>query len=250
MKPDEALEILKKAKSDFENFCALHGEVTEADTRANLIDKVLTQVCGWPEALIARENHVERGYMDFNLRVQNRPYVTVEAKREGLPFVFPIEQHEHRSLKISGAILTQKPIREAVGQVRGYCDDAGIRYAIATNGYAWVVFRAIREDKPWREGHARVFPSLEFIIGHFTDFWNLLSYDAICAGALDSEFGIPLRPQRRLVRVTSILFNADLPLQRNRIHAQLPHFSSTKELKKLSNRRATLAVLARWSLTR
>jgi hypothetical protein len=125
MNPDEGLEILKKTKSEFEKFCALHGEVTEAATRANLIDKILTQACGWPEALVIRETHVERGYMDYTLLIQNHRYITVEAKREGLPFIFPVGNQQHRSLKISGAVLTQKPIREAIGQIRGYCDDAG-----------------------------------------------------------------------------------------------------------------------------
>ena len=224
--PDQALENLRKIQSEFKEFCAKHGAITEADTRANLIDKILTQVCAWPENLIGREKHVERGYMDYSLLVQERRFVTVEAKKEGIPFVFPVEK-QHKGLKLSGALLTQHAIHEAITQVRGYCDDEGIRYAVATNGYAWIIFRAIREDLPWRDGHARIFPSLEFIIANFTEFWNLLSYEAICSGSLDSEFGSPLRAQRKLHRVLSILFNADLPLQRNRLHAQLHPFIKT-----------------------
>ena len=185
---DESLDELRRIKSNFAEFCAAHGGVTEADTRANVIDKVLIQVCGWPETLIGREQHVERGYMDYTLPVQGKPFICVEAKREGIPFIFPIEAH-HRSLKISGSLLTQEAIGKAVNQVRGYCDDGGIRYAVATNGYAWIIFRAIREGLPWKNGHARIFPSLDHIIANFTEFWNLLSYDAICAGALDAEFG-------------------------------------------------------------
>src|SRR6266508_3570015 len=96
-----------------------------------------------------------------------------------------------------GHLVTDDSIREAVTQVRGYCDDAGIRHAIATNGYAWIVFRAIRDDMPWREGRARVFPTLEAIIERFTEFWNLLSYDAVLAGSLEEEFGVPRRPASR-----------------------------------------------------
>jgi len=106
-------------------------------------------------------------------------------------------------------------------QVRGYCDDAGIRYAIATNGFAWIVFRAIREDMPWKEGHAVVFSDIDYIIGNFTLFWNLLSYQAVSSGSLDAEFGVKLHKQRTLHRVVDILLNADLPLQRNRLHTQL-----------------------------
>lgn len=95
----------------------------------------------------------------------------------------------------------------------------GIRPAIVTNGYAWTVFRAIREDMPWRDGLARVFPSIEYIEEHFTEFWNLLSYESIGRGSLDEEFGSLLRTPRRLDRVIDRLFNANLPLQRNRLHA-------------------------------
>jgi hypothetical protein len=143
----------------------------------------------------------------------------VEAKREGIAFTFPESSHKH--LKLSGTILTDKNIAQAITQVREYCDDGAIRYAIATNGYAWVIFRAIRDDVPWRNGFARVFPSPEYIASHFTDFWNLVSYDAIVSGSLDAEFGSRIVTPRRLDRILDDLYNADLPLRRNRLHSQL-----------------------------
>lgn len=223
--PDPALEALREIRHEFQAFLVDRGAVSESDTRAKLIDRVLTEVCGWPETAIAREEHVDRGYIDYSLLVQTRRYVAVEAKKEGISFTFPTTTH--KTLKLSGPLLTDRPIAEAVAQVRGYCDDAAIRYAIATNGYAWIVFRAIREDMPWREGNARVFPGLDYIQEHFTDFWNLLSFDAIQAGSLDEEFGAKRRPPRQLHRVVDRLFNAELPLQRNRLHAQLHHIIAT-----------------------
>lgn len=217
--PDLALDALRKITQEFAAFLEGRGSVSEADTRANLIDKMLVQVLGWPEASISREEHVDRGFIDYSLQVQTRNYVAVEAKKEGTAFTFPTSAH--RSLKLSGALLTDKAVADAINQVRGYCDDGAIRYAIATNGYAWIVFRAIREDIPWREGSARIFPTMEYILEHFTDFWNLLSFDAIQKGSLGEEFGSSVRYPRELHRVVDKLFNADLPLQRNRLHAQL-----------------------------
>lgn len=118
-------------------------------------------------------------------------------------------------------LVTDPNVKEAVYQVRQYCDDQGIKFAIATNGSAWILFRAIRDDMPWREGRARIFPSLSYIQNHFVEFWNLLSYDAICAGSLDSEFGRLAPSSRKLDRVVDRLFNADLPLRRNRLNSQL-----------------------------
>lgn len=218
--PDAALEALRGISGEFRTFCEQRGHVSEADTRAKVIDRILREVCGWPEDAITREDYVGRGYTDYVLSVHGRAFVTVEAKREGIPFVFPTGQ-VHRALSLSGSLLTSQPIREAVDQVRMYCDDAGIRHAIATNGYSWIIFRAIRDDLPWRKGSARIFPSLEWIEANFTEFWNLLSYEAVASGALDTEFGTPIRAQRRLYRVVDRLFNADLPLPRNRLHAQL-----------------------------
>src|SRR5437879_1342756 len=217
--PDLALDALKAIIKDFSTFVASRGSVSEADTRVKLIDRVLVQVCGWPEDAIAREQHVESGFVDYSLSVQGRRYVAVEAKREGVAFTFP--ETSSKTLKLSGSVLTDAAIKHAVLEVRGYCDDDGIRYAIATNGYAWIVFRAIREDMPWREGSARIFPTLEYVETHFTDFWNLLSFANIQRGSLDDEFGPSTRIPRKLERVVDRLFNADLPLQRNRLHAQL-----------------------------
>jgi hypothetical protein len=73
----------------------------------------------------------------------------------------------------------------------------------------------------WRKGKARVFASMDDIRDHFVEFWNLLSYEAICAGSLDSEFGRLTAASRKLDRVIDRLFNADLPLRRNRLNSQL-----------------------------
>jgi hypothetical protein len=219
MNADLALDVLRGVIREFAAFVSAEGAASEADTRAKLIDKVLIQVCGWPEDSVKREERVDRGLIDYTLSLQGRRYLAVEAKKEGVSFKFP--QTSAKSLKLSGALLTDKPIAEAILQVRGYCDDGAIRYAIATNGYAWIVFRAIREDTPWREGHARIFQSLEYIESHFTEFWNLLSFGAVQKGSLDEEFGVSSRIPRKLYRVIDLLFNADLPLQRNRLHEQL-----------------------------
>ena len=219
--PDYALDALQQVKQEFQQFCELKGNISEADTRAKIIDKVLTLVLGWPEQVIQRERHAHEGYSDYELEVHDKPLITVEAKKVGTPFVFPTQTRIQRSLKLTGSMLTIPEIKEAISQVRKYCDDLGIRYAVATNGYAWIVFRAIREDMGWRNGNALVFPSLEYITENFTFFWNILSYEAVSAGSLDTEFGSALRTSRESHRVINMLFNADLPLQRNRLNMEL-----------------------------
>jgi len=219
--PDKALATLNIIEQEFLEFCESRGNVSEADTRAKIIDKILTDVLSWPEQAIQRERRVHEGYLDYELEVNRKSLITVEAKKAGIPFVFPIQSGIRRSLKLNGSILTSPEIREAISQVRQYCDNAGIRYAIATNGYAWIIFRAIREDMGWLDGKALVYPSLTYIKENFTLFWNILSYEAVSAGSLDREFGSNLRVSRESHRVINILFNADLPLLRNRLNNQL-----------------------------
>ena len=81
--------------------------------------------------------------------------------------------------------------------------------------------RAVRDDIPWKKGRARIFSSLEYIAANFTEFWNLLSYRTITAGSLHEEFGASSQVPRNLDRVIEKLFNADVPLRRNRLNTEL-----------------------------
>lgn len=217
--PDTALQALKSAYAEFDSFVAQGGRVSEADTRCKLIDAILKGVCEWPEARVTREEHTDSGYMDYCLTVIGRKLVVVEAKKAGTAFTMP--KSAYRKLKISGTLSTDRSIKEAIEQVRGYCDDKAVRYAVATNGSAWIAFRAIREDIPWRDGSAIVFHSRDCVLENFTDFWNLFSYERVCAGSFDEVFAIPHRPKRNLYRVLDTLHNADKPLMRNRLYSYL-----------------------------
>src|SRR5882757_7893516 len=64
----------------------------------------------------------------------------------------------------------------------------GIRYGVTTNGYSFILFRAITEGVSWRDGEAVVFAGPKIIESDFTTFWNLLSYEAVADGKLDEAF--------------------------------------------------------------
>jgi len=213
IKPDDALLKLKEIIKDFSNFCELSGNVSEADTRAKVIDAILKDVCGWPETAIRREEHTDSGFMDYCLSVHEKENIIVEAKKEGKYFEIPLTKA--RRLKISGSLLTDKNIKDAISQVRQYCDDHAARYAIVCNGYTWIIFRAIRDDIPWRDGQAIIFPSLQNICDNFTEFWNILSFDAISQGALNKHFSSSEESDRKLLRAIDVLRNPNRPLDRN-----------------------------------
>lgn len=220
--PDTGRKNLRGIIDEFKTFCDGRGTVSEADTRAKVITKVLRDVLFWPENEIDREPVSDIGRLDYRLRVNGKHQVVVEAKRQDIAFTVPVDGFR-KTYTIGGALCSDRPTKEAIHQVREYCDEEGIRYAIATNGHAWIVFRAIRDDNiGWKKGHARVFVSLEDIFeNRFTEFWNLLSYQNISVGSLNKEFGTTLRASRELHRVIALLFNANLPLRRNRLNKDL-----------------------------
>src|SRR3954468_22663092 len=105
--PDAALDALKETMAEFAEFCASQGQVSETDTRVKLIDRILTDVCGWPENQLVRESHVESGFIDYTLKLLGKATVAVEAKREGIAFTLPVDG-TRRSYKLSGALMTDR----------------------------------------------------------------------------------------------------------------------------------------------
>lgn len=222
--PDDALENISKIFDDFSDFCSKGGKVSEADTRSKIIDRILKEGLGWDEKDIRREGPIERGYLDYCITHSNRNLLVVEAKREGIPFEVPKTLWTKRKFRLSGAIKTSGELQEAIQQVQNYCVEIACRYAIATNGYSWIVFRALREDIPWRKGDCLIFSSAGEIKKHFSDFWNLISKDSVLSGSLDNMFSKDILRPRNFFRPTQYLRNPDAPLTRNSYHTQLNPF--------------------------
>ena len=222
--PDKCLSALSEIYTSFGKFCQKRGQVTEADTRAKVIDRILKEALGWPEDSFAREIPIHAGYLDYLLTFGNRNLLLIEAKREGIPFDIPASLKTRRRYKISGSIKSDPKIKDAIDQAQRYSVEIPVRYALVTNGSAWVIFRAIREDIPWREGNLIVFPSAGEIKDHFTEFWNILSYPAVLGGSLDKQFSQQISEPRLLLRPTNQLRFPDAPLFRNRFHVQLEPF--------------------------
>lgn len=224
LNPDQGLSVLSEIYTTFGEFCMKRGQVTEADTRVKVIDRILKEALGWPEDAFAREVSVHEGYLDYLLTYGKRHLALVEAKREGIPFEVPKTLRARRKYKISGSIKTNPAIKETIEQAHWYSVEMPVRYAIAKNGYAWLAFRAIREDIQWREGYLIVFASAGEIKDHFTEFWNLFSYQAVLTGSLDKAFSVGITEPRLLTRPLNLLKNPNAPLLRNRFHTQLHPF--------------------------
>lgn len=222
--PDNALTKLADIYTSFGNFCQRRGQVSEADTRAKIIDRILKEVLDWPEDAFTRELPVHHGYLDYLLMSGSRKLIVVEAKREGIPFDIPKNMMTRKKYKISGSIKTNPLIKEAIEQAQRYCIDLPVRYAAVTNGYAWLIFRSMREDISWLDGHVLVFPAAGYIKEHFIEFWNLLNYHAVLDGSLEKAFSSEITTPRLLTRPIDLLRYPNSPLFRNRFHMHLHPF--------------------------
>lgn len=222
--PDVSFKAFQEICAEFKVFCETHGTISEADTRIKLIDRILKETLNWPEAYISREDHTNGanvGYSDYRLTIKQNPYIVVEAKREGESFSLPTFSGR-RHLKLNGILKTSKEVMVAINQVRQYCvDDMIINYAVATNGYSWIIFKTTHKKSSWKESSAVVYYSIEDMRDNFLEFWNLLSFDAIIQGSLEKAFSEITTTERKYVRVVNNIINADVPLEKNRLHAQL-----------------------------
>src|SRR6266545_6200779 len=91
----DELEALAAIFREFGEFCQRRGRVSEADTRATIIGRVLHEVLGWPRPSVQREVSQTPGYLDYRLST-TRPVLVIEAKASGDSFEVP-----HRKAKVS-----------------------------------------------------------------------------------------------------------------------------------------------------
>jgi len=221
----DVLEPVDRFKAIYEDYPTVapdRGRVTEADTRANVIDRLLHEVLGWPRLDVKRELHVASGFVDYVLS-HGRPLLVIEAKAEGESFHFPFAKSRPRKRTIQ--TLCGDPILKShIEQAHRYCTDNGVRYASVTNGYSLVVFRAICEGAAWRAAPAIVYYDLKDIVENFTAFWNLLSHESIRAGALDSHFRQDASRPRHRYRPIDRMVDADAVYGRNPFTSTLRPF--------------------------
>lgn len=179
------------------------SEHSEADTRADVIDRMLREVLGWRPGQISREDTEGGERYDYKLAATTE-HAVVEAKRAGL--VFDLPESEHRWYKRSGVVCKAEPLKSAIDQVEKYAQRFGCGLACASTGRQWVVFLGSRLDGRSRdEGFVAVFRNLEELTQPdvFMLFHRMLAETSVRSGAFRLPFleheGLP-RPVARAGR--------------------------------------------------
>jgi hypothetical protein len=199
-------------------FDSLRGEVGELDlssageaqTRFDVIDRLLREVLGWRHGQIRVEEatggaHV--GYVDYVLRAGDR-IVVVEAKRTGASFPSPTRRAR---LKLSGTVLSTGEVGAALRQVHEYALDKDADLAVVTNGRCWCYYavptRSIDSEAGLLFPFDRPDPDARRL-------YELLSEPAVQAGSLLAVVQDLPRTEDRLL---SVVRDADGRVDRNNI---------------------------------
>ena len=184
---DQAYLRLKELLEKKALFRYSDPKLSEADTRAKLIDPLFRDVLGWTEAEIRREKPANSGFADYVLGL-DAAFLLIEAKRTNPRFHLDAPSHP-RKLRLDGPhLLGQKKVKPLIEQVQSYASSLGAQFAILTNGSQLVIFKPYLPGRSWTTGTALVFHDHDDIVQDFALFHRLLSREPVCAGSLLEEF--------------------------------------------------------------
>lgn len=182
----DALEELAR------EFGADLGDRNEAQTRFEIINRIVEDGLGWERDEVEVEHRDNGGIADYVLGQETRRAV-IEAKREGRTFSLPAGTPSPlTSLRV---LCSDEDVSADVEQALGYAQTRGIPIAAVCNGHQMVVFLASRQDgiSP-RDGRALVFLSLDDMVRNFRNLWDALSPAGTERLALSRILGTEARP--------------------------------------------------------
>lgn len=145
----------------------------EAQLRFEFLDRIFLEVLGWSREDIHVEPPSEHGYADYLFRIGDRAVAVVEAKR-GSYLLVDTAKSTRSNYLIRGPVL--RPAAAGIKQAREYASDHSASFAAVTSGSSWVCFQPSRGDgRPFGDGQAIVFPTLDAVAEGFSEFFDLFS---------------------------------------------------------------------------
>lgn len=169
------IDFIDRIKSQYD-----FSKLNEASTRFHVIDEILEKILKWPKSEITVEDHIEGNFTDYILLGKNKkPILVIESKRSGKYFELPENLNSSKKFqKITiDKLITNENIKNAILQVKEYCEDLICNYAAITNGDVWIIFKVSpTNQKPWKKLPAFVIKNVEFFKTDYTTAINLLGY--------------------------------------------------------------------------
>ncbi len=206
----EVSEIFEKISSEAFNK-NLENE-SEAQTRFDVIDRIIKEILQWQHGQVSVEQHTtgeRNGFIDYKL-VAGDIKLIVEAKKKGASFPSPTKR---KKLKLTGTILGSGEIATAIKQAEDYALNEDADLVMVTNGECWC-FYPLERDKD-RE---LVFASILFPFKDNSDaeeLFNIFAVSNVENKSLDSlTTNNPVEINNRLHTVVN---NSDYRVGRNNI---------------------------------
>lgn len=201
---DEIVDIVNKSEK-------LEDE-SEAQTRFDVIDRIIKEVLGWSHGQIKVEESIHPGYVDYILSSGDAKIV-IEAKKIGASFPSPTKSSCKVTLKLTGSVLGQGEIGKAITQASSYANSLKINMAVVTNGLCWCLFN-VNENTNEKSDYANLlFPFSK-------DGDNKLLYDILSNEAVESlgeKSFSNFAPTLSENRIINEIYDADDRIGRNHI---------------------------------
>lgn len=165
-------------------------KLNEAETRLLIIDEILG-ILGWSKSEYNPEIPASEpsGYTDYRLSIDGQYRLIVEAKRKGhlQPLPKPIQHPQYENSFLYNNCGSE--MKSLLEQCRRYCASCGLYYAVATTGNIWIILLNFKYGVEWGDLKALVFHSLEDVLARFSEFYGLISREAVKNHSLEEKFG-------------------------------------------------------------
>jgi hypothetical protein len=222
----DEIDLIRKLKSSYKD----SDSFNEAETRFKVIDEILEKVLKWPKLATSVELKVEGNRADYVLKNKaNRPILVIESKKTGVYFEIPSSINITKNFqKITiDKLLTDENIRNAIIQVKEYCEDLLCQYGAITNGIVWIIFKITpTNQKPWKKLPAFVIKNLQFFEEDYTTAINLLGYTSVIElNSLQNNIGVNKKSYSEIFFPKQQITAYDSPVNSNKYAGSLTALS-------------------------
>ena len=184
---------------------------SEAQTRFDVIDRIIREVLQWNHGQISVEefNHGTRaGFIDYKLLSADYTII-IEAKKVDASFPSPTK---NKKLKLDGSVLGSGDISKALKQAEDYAIGKNADIVVATNGNCWCFYPLRYEKKE------DVYATLLFPFDDVRDAETL--FDFFACHNVENDSLLELTSEKRFVhenRILETVQDADARIDRNNI---------------------------------
>ena len=220
------IDLIRKIKEDYPDT----SKFNEAETRFKILDEILEKYLKWPKNATSVEFFINGNRADYILKNKsNKPILIIESKKEGIYFELPSSINSSKNFqKITiEKLISDERIKEAINQVKEYCEDLVCQYGAITNGIVWIIFKTTpTNQKPWKKLPAFVIRSLDFFDEDYTTAINLLGYTSMIeSNSIGVNIGVNKKSYTEVFFPKQQIASYDSPVNSNKYAGPLSSLS-------------------------